>query len=132
MGQPPSNELLDDRLEKLRKDFDDFKKETRKDLRELDDKVDRNAAVTAKVDQAMEYMRDNLDEMKRLMSGFTEIVKEQNARNDENMRKQGEKIDEFINSDKRAQAKKDLIVAVLTAIGSVVVAVITLWASGKF
>lgn len=132
MGQPPSNELLDDRLEKLRKDFDDFKKETRKDLRELDDKVDRNAAVTAKVDQAMDYMRENLDEMKRMMTGFTEIVKDQNARNDENMRKQGEKIDEFINSDKRAQAKKDLIVAVLTAIGSVVVAVITLWASGKF
>lgn len=131
MSQPPSNELLAEQIRKLREDFNDFKSETRAELREIDDKADDAARVSSKIEQAMEYMRENVGEMKTLMTGFTDIVKQQNKQIDENIRSQNDKIDVFISSDKRAMAKKDLIVSVLTAVGSIIVALLTLWASGK-
>jgi methyl-accepting chemotaxis protein len=131
MSQPPSNDVLAEQIRKLREDFNDFKKETRVEVRELDDKVDKVAEVSSRVDQALGYMRENVAEMKNLMTGFTNIVSQQNEQIDKNIRSQNDKIDAFISSDKRAMAKTDLIVSVLTAIGSIIVALLTLWASGK-
>jgi len=119
-NRSPSTEVLADRIDKLQKDFDEYRRESRTEMRELDGKVDKAAEVSSKVDLAMSYMRESMGEMKEMMAGFTGIVKSQN-----------DKIDEFVNSDKRAQAKKDLIVATLSAVGTIILTILTFWVSGK-
>lgn len=116
MGQPPSNDVLAEQVRRLREELSEFKR----DLRELDSRVDESERVTSKVDQAMTYMREGMTEMRDLMAGFTAIVQQQNA-----------KIDDFINSDKRITQRHKLLVDILKVAGGIIGTLLGFWATGN-
>lgn len=104
----------------MRRDFDDFKKEARDEIKELEQEIEVTRRIAANVDMSMNYVKETVGKMEGMMSSFITVVDTQNA-----------KIDEFINSDKRRDSKKEFVVSVIQVISGIVIALIGFWASGK-
>lgn len=146
----PTNAVLVERLARLENELVQHKKQSREELKAFKDTVkeefrelhedmkanEREIAtvksVANEVNTSMFYVKEAVSEMKTLMSGFTKMITEHNKSVDTKMDAQSTKIDSFINSDKRADNKKNFWASVLQVTGYIIVAVLGFMASGKF
>ncbi len=117
----PSNAVLAEQIRQLRKDFNDFKSNTREEIKELEQGVEKTRRLADDVNISMKYVKDAVQEMKDMMKGFITVVNDQNK-----------KIDDFINSDKRRDSKRQFGVSVLQVVSGIVIALLGYWAAGKF
>lgn len=133
----PTNAVLAEQIRQLRKDLVAHKEETKEDFREvhkdikgLEDSVSSAQKVADQVNHSMNYVTKAVDEMKSLVHGFTQLITTQNDRIDNKISEQNTKIDSFINSDKRKDSKKQMLVSVLQVGAGIIIAVIGFWAKG--
>lgn len=115
-----SNELLSEQMRNLQKEFREFKKETKMEIRELEQDVEVARRLAESADNSMIYVKESVGKMEAMMTSFINVVNAQN-----------EKIDEFINSDKRRDAKKEFVISVLQVVSGIAIALIGFWASGR-
>src|SRR5690606_41886619 len=107
-------------MRNLQKEFREFKKETKMEIRELEQDVEVARRLAESADNSMIYVKESVGKMEAMMTSFINVVNAQN-----------EKIDEFINSDKRRDAKKEFVVSVLQVVSGIAIALIGFWASGR-
>lgn len=129
--QEPNNAVLQEQIKRLRDDFQDFKVSTREDIRELEKDMEKNNTTTNQLSIMMSYVKDTVLEMKDMMNSFIIVQNDQNKKMGESFTAQNEKIDGFINSDKRADHKRQFVVSVLQVVSGIVIALIGLWGAGK-
>ena len=145
----PSNAVLEEKINQLTRELVAHKKQTREEFREVQEEQKANEreiastkAIVSEVNTSMRYVKEAVAEMKGLVNGFTELIKEhnksidkkiddQNTKIDTKMDEQHKKIEGFINSDKRADSKKHFRVTVLQVVGMIIVAIIGLYAGGQ-
>ena len=72
------------------------------------------------VNNSMDHIKDSIEKMDRMMEEFISVVNDQNK-----------KIDEFINSDKRMNNKKEMYISVLQVISGIIIAVLGMWGYGQ-
>ena len=150
MTTEKSNAVLEEQIKQLRKDLIAHKEETKEDFRERDDKltaykreirqelkelelgIDSAQKVANDVNTSMKYVKEAVGEMKTTVNGFIDMITSQNKQIDNKLSEQNGKIDDFINSDKRRDSKKQLVVSVLQVLAGILATILTFWASGKF
>ena len=137
MGEP-TNAVLAEQIKQLRDELIAHKKETREEfkethveIKELERSVDSAQKVAEQVNNSMKYVTQAVDEMKNLVHGFTRLISDHNDRIDGKLTEQKDKIDSFINSDKRRDSKKQFVVSVLQVLAGIIATVLGFWASGK-
>lgn len=116
----PTNAVLAEQIKQLRKDFHDFRSNTKSELKEMEEKVDNTRRIADEVNYSVKYVKEAVDKMDGMMSNFISVVNEQNK-----------KIDDFVNSDKRLSGKRQFIVSVLQVASGIIIALLGFWASGK-
>lgn len=120
MQQEPNNALLAEQINRLREDFQDFRVSTKAELKDMEEKVDNTRRIADEVNFSVKYVQSAVDKMDDMMSNFITVVNQQN-----------DKIDDFVNSDKRLDHRRQLIVSVLQVFSGIVIALIGFWASGQ-
>lgn len=138
MTAQKSNEVLEEQIKQLRIELNTHKSDTRenfkdvqRELQDLEKSVDSAQKVADQVNTSMRYVTQAVDEMKTLVSGFTNLIREHNTKIDDKMTTQNAKIDDFINSDKRRESKKQFVVSVLQVVAGIVATILGFWATGK-
>lgn len=133
-----TNAVLAERVRVLERELVALKKATKEELREmelemktLEKEIANTKSLASEVNTSMKYVTTAVDEMKSLVHKFVDMMTEQNKGIDTKISSQNEKIDSFVNSDKRADSKKHLRVSVLQVVGMIIVAIIGLYAGGK-
>ncbi|WP_048825842.1 hypothetical protein [Bacillus sp. B-jedd] len=104
----------------MRKELQDYKKINREEIKELEKEIERAGRTTDTLNITMAYVKDTVSEVKEMMNSFIGVVNEQNK-----------KIDDFINSDKRRESRKQLTVSVLQVLSGIVIAVLGIYAGFK-
>lgn len=127
----PTNDVLAEQIRQLQKDLKDSKRETKEELRELELKLNQTTRVADEVNLSMQYVKEAVNDMRGMMKEFVGMMTTQNGQIDRKISEQHQKIDEFINSDKRQDSKKQLIVSVLQVMAGILATVLGFWASGK-
>lgn len=117
----PSNEVLSEQIKQLRKDFYSHKNDTQKYIRQLEDELNETKEKTNTININMSYVRDTVSDMKAMMSEFVKVQNEQS-----------QKIDNFVNSDKRMSDKRKLITSILQVVSGIVIAILGMWGAGQF
>lgn len=116
----PSNAVLSEQVKSLRKDFYEFKRMNKAEMKEMHERVERTREIANEVNYSVRYVKESVDKMDSMMSKFISVVGDQN-----------EKIDTFINSDKRMSHKRQFWVSVAQVASGIIIAVITIWGAGK-
>lgn len=119
MGET-TNAVLEQQIKQLRHEFNEFRKETREELKEMEREIDGTRRIADEVRMSTTYVKESVQKMETMMTNFLNVVNDQN-----------QKIDDFVNSDKRRDSKKQFVVSILQVVGGIAVAIIGLWASGK-
>lgn len=95
------------------------------------DNLEKDVATITRVNDRIEIMqsqiKDSFGKMEDMMSKFIGVVQEQNEKIDKSVAAQNEIIDNFVNSDARATSKKDFVVSVIQAVGTILFTLATLW-----
>lgn len=127
----PTNAVLAERIIQLERELVAHKKASREEFREMRDEMKdlekdivSTKAVANEVNTSMKYVKEAVTEMKGLVHGFTDMIKEHNKGIDEKISNQNVKIDSFINSDKRRDSKRTLIVSILQVGAGILIAVL--------
>lgn len=127
----PTNAVLAERIIQLERELVAHKKASREEFREMRDEMKdlekdivSTKAVANEVNTSMKYVKEAVTEMKGLVHGFTDMIKEHNKGIDEKISNQNLKIDSFINSDKRRDSKRTLIVSILQVGAGILIAVL--------
>lgn len=115
-----SNAVLAEQIRQLRKDFHDFKTSTRYELKEMEEKVENTRRIADEVNYSVKYVQSAVDKMEGMMTNFINVVGEQNK-----------KIDDFVNSDRRMDNKRQFVVSILQVVSGIALALIGFWATGK-
>ncbi|MGI2329641.1 hypothetical protein [Planococcus sp. YIM B11945] len=115
-----SNSYIEQQLADLKSQFNDYKKDMKEEMRELEKKADAALRSSNNLDISMNYVKDAVKDMKELLAGFVTV---QNTQND--------KIDDFINSDSRRNSKNTFVVSILQVAAGIVVAALGFWAKGN-
>ncbi|MEK4025765.1 hypothetical protein [Sporosarcina sp. FSL W7-1283] len=116
----PTNAVLAEQVRQLRKDFHEFRNATKDELKEMEEKVDNTRRIADEVNYSVKYVKSAVDKMEDMMSNFINVVNQQN-----------DKIDDFVNSDKRLNSRRQFVVSVLQVASGIIIALITFWATGK-
>lgn len=127
----PSNAVLAEQIRRLQEEFRDNKANTKEELKELEDKLNRTARVTDEVNLSMQYVKEAVNDMRGMMKEFVTMMTTQSGQIDKKINDQHQKIDEFINSDKRHDSKKQFVVSVLQVLAGILATVLGFWASGQ-
>lgn len=116
----PSNAVLEEKIEAMKKDFYEYRRTTNKELKEIEEKALIAKGVADEVTFSVEYMKDSVDEMKGMMTQFLGVVDAQNT-----------KMDDFVNSNKIVSDKRDFIISILQVASGIIIAVIGYWGYGQ-
>lgn len=127
----PTNAVLAEQIRQLQKDMVNNKKETKEELKELEIKLNQTTRVTDEVNLSMQYVKEAVNDMRGMMKEFVGMMTTQNGQIDRKISEQHSKIDEFINSDKRNDSKKQFVVSILQVMAGILATVLGFWASGK-
>lgn len=127
----PTNAVLAEQIRQLQKDLKDNKRETKEELKELEVKLNQTTRVTDEVNLSMQYVKEVVNDMRGMMKEFVGMMTTQNGQIDKKISEQHSKIDEFINSDKRNDSKKQFFVSILQVVAGILATVLGFWASGK-
>lgn len=127
----PTNAVLAEQIRQLQKDLKDNKRETKEELKELEVKLNQTTRVTDEVNLSMQYVKEAVNDMRGMMKEFVGMMTTQNGQIDKKISEQHKKIDEFINSDKRHDSKKQFFVSILQVVAGILATVLGFWASGK-
>lgn len=127
----PTNAVLAEQIRQLQKDLKDNKRETKEELKELEVKLNQTTRVTDEVNLSMQYVKEAVNDMRGMMKEFVGMMTTQNGQIDKKISEQHSKIDEFINSDKRHDSKKQFVVSILQVVAGILATVLGFWASGK-
>lgn len=127
----PTNAVLAEQIRQLQKDLKDNKRETKEELKELEVKLNQTTRVTDEVNLSMQYVKEAVNDMRGMMKEFVGMMTTQNGQIDKKISEQHSKIDEFINSDKRNDSKKQFFVSILQVVAGILATVLGFWASGK-
>ena len=149
MTTEKSNAVLEEQIKQLRKDLIAHREETKEDFRERYDKltaykreirqelkemelgIDSAQKVANDVNTSMKYVTEAVGEMKNMVNRFIDMIGTQNTQIDNKLSEQNKKIDDFINSDKRRDSKKQFVVSVLQVLGAILATILSFWATGK-
>lgn len=127
----PTNAVLAEKIQRIREEFVEHKRETRAAIKELDEDLTKTRRIADDVNVSMNYVKDTVQEMKSMVSGFVEMITTQNKSIDDKIGEQNTKIDAFINSDKRLDNKRQFFVAILQVAGGIIIAILGMWGAGK-
>ncbi|WP_144510004.1 hypothetical protein [Bacillus sp. FJAT-22090] len=127
----PTNAVLAEQIRQLQKEFKDNKLNTKEELKELEEKLNQTTRVTNEVNLSMQYVKEAVNDMRGMMKEFVGMITTQNGQIDKKISEQHKKIDEFINSDKRSDSKKQFIVSIAQVLAGILATVLGFWASGK-
>lgn len=127
----PTNAVLAEQIRRLQEEFRDNKANTKEELKDLEEKLNRTSRVTDEVNLSMQYVKEAVNDMRGMMKEFVGMMTTQNGQIDRKVSEQNVKIDEFINSDKRNDSKKQFIVSILQVMAGILATVLGFWASGK-
>jgi len=89
-------------------------------MKELEEDVERARRIADEVNNSTKYVKESVNKMERMMESFIGVVNEQNK-----------KIDDFVNSDKRMDNKKQLIISSLQVASGVILGILGLLFTGK-
>lgn len=132
MTEPNNNvAILAEQLRQLDKEFRENKANMKEELKELEEKLNRTSRVTDEVNFSMQYVKEAIGDMRGMMTEFVTMMTTQNGQMDKKISEQHQKIDEFINSDKRHDSKKQFVVSVLQVLAGILATVLGFWASGQ-
>ena len=110
--------------------FSFYKREMRQEMKEMEHGIDKAQSVANEVNTSMRYITDTVGKLDGMVNGFIQMITTQNSQIDSKISEQNKKIDEFINSDKRMDSKKKLIVSILQVFAGILATLLTFWASG--
>lgn len=127
----PTNAVLAEMVRQLRYELGEYKKETNADIKEIQYEAERNRRLTDEINHTMKYIHDAVDKMEGMMNNFINITNEQNNKINQVFTDQNKTIDDFVNSDKRHDRKKDFIVTVLQITAGIIGTILAFFASGK-
>lgn len=120
MQSEPTIAVLSERVRQLQQELGDFKRHTKEEMKDMHDNVERTRRIADEVNYSVKYIQDAVDKMDGMMGNFIGVVNDQNK-----------KIDDFINSDKRMDHKRQFVVSVLQVASGIVIALVTFWGAGK-
>lgn len=89
-------------------------------LEETKELANQTKNLYSLVNNSMDHIKDSIKKMDGMMEEFISVVNDQNK-----------KIDEFINSDKRMNNKKEMYISVLQVISGIIIAVLGMWGYGQ-
>ena len=127
----PTNAVLAEQIRQLQREFESNKQITKEELKELELKLNQTTRVTDEVNLSMQYVKEAVSDMRGMMKEFVTMMSTQSGAIDKKISEQHKKIDEFINSDKRSDSKKQFVVSILQVFAGILATVLTFWASGK-
>ena len=114
------SKLVQEQIKNLQEDIKEMKDENR-DMRKRLSIVEMTTQTTS---QTLLHMNDMMKRIETTMEAFTTSFSTKiDASN--------KKMDEFINSDKRRDSKKNLIVSIAQIVAGMIGTMAALWASGK-
>lgn len=120
-GQPTySNDVLSEQIRRIERELKDFKRDSKTEFKEMEQEIEYARRLADSTDNSMKYIKEAVGKMEVMMTGFINVVSSQN-----------EKIDEFINSDKRRDSKKEFAISVVQVVSGIVLALIGFWATGQ-
>ena len=102
----PDNAVLEERIKRLRDDFDKYREETRKEIRELDQEVELIRGSQNELNLTMTYVKDTVKEMNKTLIAMADVQNKQTSKN-------------------------TLLVSILQVTGGIVIAIIGYWAKGQ-
>lgn len=127
----PTNAVLAEQVKQIKKELGEFKAQTNAELKDMQESVDRTRRIADEVHYSVRHIKEAVDKMDGMMASFISVVGDQNKKIDQSFSLQNEKIDNFVNSDKRMRHRKELVVSVLQVASGILIALITFWATGK-
>lgn len=134
MANEPSSvnvAVLAEMVRQLRIELNDHKTSTYEELRYIKAEADRNRRLTDEINMTLRYMNDTMNKVEKMTTDFIAISHDQDKNMTASFQGQNKKIDAFINGDEKDGRRKTFIVSILQVVGGIVVALISLWATGK-
>ena len=120
------NKLVQEQIKNIQEDIREMKEEN-KEFRNRLSLVETSTTATT---QTILHMGEMMKRMETMVDTFTKSYsKKQDDLNDK-LDNQNKKIDDFINSDKRRDSKKNFIVSVLQISAGIIIAIIGFLAKG--
>lgn len=101
-----NNEVLSEKITQLRQEFNDYRAETRRDIRELEQEVELIRGFQNELNITMTYVKDTVKEMNNTLSSIAKVQDKQTSKN-------------------------NLLVTILQVSGGIVIAIIGYWAKGQ-
>lgn len=140
-----TNAVLAEMIRQLRVEFDYQRSQTNKQIKEIQLEADQNRRLTDEVSYSIKHIRESIDNMGAMMTNFINVTHEQNKKIDEDFSKQNKvlsdqdkklynqdkRIDEFVHTDVRKDGKRRFLVSIAQIISGIIIAALTIWATGK-
>ena len=120
------NKLVQEQIKNIQEDVKEIKEEN-KEFRKRLGMVETSTTATT---QTILHMGDMMKRMETMVDTFTNSYSKKLDDQNNKLDTQSKKFDDFINSDKRRDSKKNFIVAVLQIGAGIVIAIIGFLAKG--
>lgn len=102
-----SNAILTERISQLREEFNEYRSETRKEIRELEQEVELVRGTQNELNLTMSYVKETVKEMNKTLIAMADAQNKQTSKN-------------------------TLLVSILQVAGGIMIAIIGYWAKGQF
>lgn len=102
-----SNAILTERISQLREEFNEYRSETRKEIRELEQEVELVRGTQNELNVTMSYVKETVKEMNKTLIAMADAQNKQTSKN-------------------------TLLVSILQVAGGIMIAIIGYWAKGQF
>ena len=120
------NKLVQEQIRNIVEDIKEMKEEN-KDFRNRLSLVETSTTATT---QTILHMGEMMKRMETMVDTFTKTYSTKQDALNSKLDNQNQKIDDFINSDKRRDSKKNFIVSVLQISAGIIIAIIGFLAKG--
>ena len=120
------NKLVQEQIRNIVEDIKEMKEEN-KDFRNRLSLVETSTTATT---QTILHMGEMMKRMETMVDTFTKTYSTKQDALNSKLDSQNQKIDDFINSDKRRDSKKNFIVSVLQISAGIIIAIIGFLAKG--
>lgn len=125
-------------VKQLRAEFDYHRKSTNSVVKEIQTEADKNRRLTDEVSYSIKHIRESIDQMGTTMTNFINVMNNQNERINKDFKEQDKEIadqrksvDDFINKGVGQDSKRRFVVSVLQVVSGIIIAALTIWATGK-
>ena len=102
-----TNAVLAEQIRQLREEFNTYRSETRKEIRDLDQEIDLVRGSQNELNVTMSYVKETVKEMNKTLIAMADAQNKQSSKN-------------------------TLLVSILQVAGGIMIAIIGYWAKGQF